>query len=88
VKPALHSKSSFDKLKNISGMKYQKIIPVLVTLLVLMLPSMLHAQGPDPGGDPDAAVPIDGGLSILLAAGVGYVAKKGYDKRKKEQKTD
>jgi hypothetical protein len=68
-------------------MKYQKIIPVLVTLLVLMLPSILHAQGgPDPGGDPDAAVPIDGGLSLLLAAGVGYVAKKGYDKRKKELK--
>ncbi|WP_371860481.1 PID-CTERM protein-sorting domain-containing protein [Segetibacter aerophilus] len=40
----------------------------------------MHAQ-PSPGGDPD--VPIDGGLSILLAAGVGYVAKKGYEKRKK-----
>ncbi|WP_371860483.1 PID-CTERM protein-sorting domain-containing protein [Segetibacter aerophilus] len=25
---------------------------------------------------------MDGGLSILLAAGVGYVAKKGYEKRK------
>jgi hypothetical protein len=29
-------------------------------------------------------VPIAGGLSLLVAAGVGYVAKKGYDKRKKQ----
>jgi hypothetical protein len=67
-------------------MKLQKILPILVTLLVLLLPSLLHAQSgvPDPGGDPDAAVPIDGGLSLLLAAGVGYVAKKGYDARKKK----
>jgi hypothetical protein len=27
------------------------------------------------GGDPDSA-PIDGGLSLLVAAGVGYGAKK------------
>ena len=28
----------------------------------------------DPGSDPD--VPIDGGLSVLLAAGVGYGIKE------------
>ena len=37
------------------------------------LPSLLHAQI-DPGGDVDA--PIDGGLSILLLAGIGYGIKK------------
>jgi len=40
------------------------------------------AQLSDPGSDPD--VPIDGGLSILLAAGVGYgireLKKKKGDK--------
>jgi len=35
----------------------------------------------DPGDDPD--VPIDGGLSILIAAGVGYGVKKIRDERKK-----
>jgi hypothetical protein len=31
---------------------------------------------------PEDGVPIDGGLSILLAAGVGYGAKKMYESRK------
>lgn len=35
------------------------------------------AQGPDPGCDPlDPSCPIDGGLSILLAVGVGLGAKR------------
>jgi hypothetical protein len=37
-------------------------------------------NGPDPGGDP---TPIDGGLSLLLAAGVGYGAKRLRKNRKK-----
>ena len=35
---------------------------------------------PDPGPDP---TPIDGGLSLLLAAGVGYGAKRLRKNRKK-----
>ncbi len=49
--------------------------------MVAMLPS-LHAQGPsDLCGEPGEAVPIDGGLSFLVAAGVGYGAKKMKEKR-------
>ena len=33
------------------------------------------------GGDPESA-PIDGGLSLLVAAGVGYGAKKLKERRK------
>jgi hypothetical protein len=64
-------------------MKLQKVLPIIMVMLMMVMPGLLHAQSgvPDPGGDPD--VPIDGGLSLLLAAGVGYVAKKGYDSRKK-----
>jgi hypothetical protein len=48
---------------------------------VLLLPVLVHAQGPsDPGGDPD--VPIDGGLSLLIAGGVGYGVKKMRAKKK------
>lgn len=36
----------------------------------------------DPG-DPDA--PIDGGLSILVAAGVGYGIKRANDQRKRNK---
>lgn len=32
--------------------------------------------------DPDAVVPIDGGASLLVAAGVAYGLKKIHDKRK------
>ena len=53
--------------------------PVITMLVLSFLPFAAIAQV----GDPDA--PIDGGLSILLAAGVGYVAKKGYDARKRKQ---
>ena len=40
-------------------------------------------EGGDPGGDgPGGGVPVDGGLAILLATGVGYGAKKAYDYKK------
>jgi hypothetical protein len=44
--------------------------------------NQLHAQTADPGDvDPDA-VPLDGGLSLLVAAGVGYGAKKMKERKK------
>ena len=51
----------------------------IFSALLLILPGLLFAQ--DPGGGPDA--PIDGGLSILLAAGAAYGVKK-YRVRRKE----
>ena len=59
--------------------QYIKWIWTIAAILavVCFLPSLAHAQGPDP----DA--PIDGGLSLLLAAGVGYGVKKIKDSRKK-----
>lgn len=51
-----------------------------------------QAQSPDDPGDPSTDpdpqnVPFDGGLSLVVAAGVAYAAKKGYDKRKKAGNT-
>lgn len=60
----------------------------LVLLIVFFLPVIVSAQT-DPGSDPDVSaasgVPIDGGLSLLIAAGVGLGAKKirDYNKSKK-----
>ncbi len=34
--------------------------------------------GGNPGGAPGGGVPVDGGLGLLLAAGVGYGVRKGY----------
>jgi len=49
--------------------------------LGFLLSVSAFAQPGDPGGDPD--VPIDGGIGILIAAGVLYGSKKIYDARKR-----
>jgi uncharacterized integral membrane protein len=58
-----------------------KIMVLLVVFLLLV--NVSHAQLNSPGGENDA--PIDGGLSLLVAAGVGYGAKKLKEKRKKKE---
>jgi hypothetical protein len=55
-------------------MKKMTIINCCLALAMFLLPTLLHAQ---PGfGDDVNDVPVDGGLSLLIAAGVGYGAKK------------
>lgn len=56
-------------------------------LLLLSMFSFAHAQ-PDPGQDPDAGVPIDGGVSLVIVAAVGYAAKKGIEKRRKDKRAN
>ncbi len=57
---------------------------MLVTVAAMLLPSLLHAQ---PGfGDDVGDAPIDGGLSLLVAAGIGYGAKKLHQNRKQSKK--
>ena len=52
-------------------------------IAALILPSLVHAQ---PVFDDDVNdVHIDGGLSLLIAAGVGYGAKKMRNKKKQQQ---
>ena len=66
---------------------------VLFLVLLAVFSSFYAAQAigpcdpfdPEPdcaGDDPDTTVPIDGGASILVAAGVAYGIKKIRDKRK------
>lgn len=52
-------------------------------ILLAVIGITSHAQPPDVGGDVDG-VPIDGGLSLLVAAGVGYGMKKVKEKKQKE----
>ena len=64
-------------------MKKISTIQILALLAVLFLPTLLHAQ---PGFDDEVNdVPIDGGLSLLVAAGVGYGAKKLKERRNKNK---
>lgn len=47
-------------------------MPVLLALICIALPVIALAQGPQ---DPEDT-PIDGGLSLLIAAGTAYGIKK------------
>lgn len=58
---------------------------MLAILLVCSLPVL--AEAPTLPDDPEG-VPIDGGISLLVAAGVGYGAKKMKDKRAKMASTE
>jgi hypothetical protein len=60
---------------------------VLLFPLVLLVPISGFAQDdeePPPGEGGD--IPLDGGISLLLAAGAAYGAKKVYEFRKQEDK--
>ena len=49
-----------------------------VIIILLVLPTILHAQPIDPGVDP---APIDGGASIVAAACAGYLARRKLRKQ-------
>jgi len=58
-------------------------IVTICFIAALVLPSLVHAQ---PVFDDDVNdVPIDGGLSLLIAAGIGYGAKKMRDNKLKNK---
>jgi len=56
-------------------MKVFTLLPVMIlTQMILAFTTM--AQDPGlPGGDPDEPVPIDGGMYLLMAAGIFYGLK-------------
>ena len=61
--------------KIINNINIEQAIKIVCLLIVfLSISGIIHAQPTDPGGEVDA--PIDGGLSLLIAGGVGYGIKK------------
>ena len=60
----------------------KRLLMICIFLMVFTcLPGLVHAQ-PGGGCDPlDPACPIDGGLTALLAIGVGYGIKKVREAR-------
>src|SRR4051812_37987851 len=63
---------------------------LLMVAVFLIFTSACFAQdGSDPGGSgegnpDDTNTPFDGGVSVLVAAGIGYGVKKAYDAKRKE----
>ncbi len=66
-------------MRQFSKSLIQNLLVLSVILFISLLPTVAFAQ--DPGGGPD--VPIDGGLSLLLAAGAAYGVKKYREGKKK-----
>lgn len=62
-----------------NNIKKQTLLSTILTGIITALPFLAIAQ--DPGGGPD--VPIDGGLTVLLAAGAAYGVKKYRQQIKK-----
>lgn len=71
----------------------------LVAVAFLSIASVAGAAPGGPGGmpgggprDPDpnsgAAVPLDAGLTAMVAAGIAYAAKRKHDKKKQEGAMD
>jgi hypothetical protein len=70
-------------------MKRNHIFSILSILLIcILMPTIGFAQidPGDPGCNPlDPLCPIDGGVSLLIAAGIGLGAKKAYQERNKKK---
>ena len=65
--------------------KMRNYFGIILVICMICFPALLMAQPTDPpDGDQvyDVAVPFDGGVSLLVAAGIGYGVKKARDKRK------
>lgn len=64
-------------------MKANNFFKILVLAAGMSFPLITNAQATPPD-DPNDNAPVDGGLSILLAAGVGYGVKRLHEKNKKK----
>ena len=68
----------------------QKLITAFFTVVLITAVSVVFAQpgppdfGPPCGGPFGPPCPIDGGVSLLIAAGLAYGGKKTYDISRKK----
>ncbi len=73
-------------------MKRKTITAVLLIAMIYCVPFISQAQPPDPPDPPDgpdpAGAPFDPSFYLLIASGAGYIANKGYYKRKKAELKD
>ncbi len=60
---------------------FNKIIFSTIIVFTVTFPCAI-AQPAPPGDGSDPSVPLDGGASAVIAAGIGLGIKKIYDKRK------
>jgi hypothetical protein len=56
---------------------------IIIAFAILTLDTQAQGIDPVPPPEPNNGVPVDGGISGLIAAGIAYGAKKLHDRRKK-----
>jgi hypothetical protein len=66
----------------------KKFLHISLAIIALVVMSQVALAQPPPPPATPAAVPIDGGLSLLLAAGAGLGAKKAWDARKAAKESE
>ena len=65
---------------------FKKFIWAALILMICMInPLQSAAQVINPCTDPADPCPIDGGLVLLIAAGIAIAAKKAFDYNKQKQ---
>jgi len=62
-----------------------RILTTWMLFLLISTTETLQAQSPDDPSLDDPAVPVDGGLSLLLAAGAAYAGRRLYREGAKER---
>jgi len=60
---------------------YKKYFKTIVTLVLLLVVDRVFSQGPPPP-PPPIDTPIDGGMFLLMAAGISYAVKSIWNKKK------
>ena len=77
--------------KNRSTLFFKNFLTILFVFVSLVVFSQPPCPPGNPAGDPacagapDPSLPIDGGASLLIAAGVGLIGKKALQYRKKSK---
>ena len=66
--------------------KKVKKLSIVIIACFIMLPGIVFAQGGFDDDVTDNPVPFDGGVTLLLAAGLGYGIKKVREQRQAAQK--
>ncbi len=66
----------------------KNFLQMLVIIMILFSPYIVIAQPTFEDDAEDTAAPIDGGISLVVAAGIGYGLKRAYNARSTKKNKD